>query len=370
MTTATKARKGNAIKTSVEELLDALDAVVKAVPARGPKPVLANVRLGDGVMSGTDLEVRIDTAVPFHCEPVLLPAARLHAILRSCRRDAEVTITTQDSMVTIAAGGGRWDMPTESAAEFPMWEAANAKPIARLPADQFVRAVRAVAYAADNESSRFALGAVLVDVSGGNPTFVATDGRRLSSVQTETDQAVDDSTTLIPSRAIKMMATLAAGSADSVQLEATASEVICTVGDHTLTARLTEGRFPKWRDVFPERKNTPPTTIEVASLSSAVQAAAICTSEQSLGVQFYLGSVLKLTSQSSEAGQASVTCDVTKEGKAATVKLNPRYVLDFLNALGAEDEPHVEIEVDGPGDAVVLKCDDIRGVIMPLAEDA
>lgn len=368
MTTTTRKRAAG-ITSTAAELLAALTVVMRAVPTRGPKPILANVRLGDGVMTGTDMDVRIETAMAFTCEPVLLPAARLHAILRTLPKNADVTITPKGTSVTIKSTGGQWDFPTEDAAEYPTWEPTGAKPIARLPSDQFVRAVRAVAYATDNESSRYALGAVLIDVTGGNPVFVATDGRRLSAVETETDQAVDDSQTLVPAAAIRTMAALAAGDEGSVQLEATGSEVICTVGDHTVTARLIEGKFPRWRDVFPSR-DIEPHVVQSRELASAVEAAAICTSEQSLGVTFDFGSVLTLTSKSAEAGEASVTCDVTTAAKPGRVKLNPSFVTDFLSALDAEDEPHVDLEVGGPGDAVVLKCGDVRGVIMPLAEDA
>lgn len=379
MATATKERKTTGLTFQAGDLLETLTAVMKAVPGHTPKPILHNVRIGDGLMTGTDLEVRIDCEIGQQCEPMLVPAARLQQILRSVAKDADVTVMPNGASVTIKAGGGRWEIPTEDAAEFPTWEATEAKPVARFPADQFARAVRSVVYATDNESSRFALGGVLVEVLDSNPTFIATDGRRLSSAETETDQAVDDwvldpkdekkqkRAPLIPARAIRLMAALAGGG--SVQLEATKSEVVCTTDGAVITARLTEGRFPKWRDVFPER-DVEASVVVVRDLEAAVRAASVCTSEQSKGVTFNFGSVLTLTSQSAEAGQASVTCDVTTPGQPARVKLDPRFVLDFLSGLDANDEPHVEVEAAGPGDAVILKCGDVRGVIMPLAEDA
>lgn len=361
-------RRPAAITATARELLDALGLVARAVPARGPKPILANVRIGDGLMVSTDLEIQVATQLPMHCDPFLVPAARLHAILRSVPPDSEVAMTPDASRVKIAAASGRWEIPTEDVAEFPAWEPADAKPIARLPADQFVRAVRSTVYAADNESSRFALGAVLVDVTGGDPTFVATDGRRLSAVEAETDQAVDDSQTLIPSRAIRLMAVAASGQ-DSVQLEATKAEVVCTTGGTTVTARLSDGRYPRWRDVFPSVE-VQPHRVLVADLLAATMAASICTSEQSLGVLFEFGERLALTSQSAEAGTARVKCDLAEAGQPGKTKLDPRFVREFLSALDADDEPEVEVSFSDAQSAVVLRCGDVRGVIMPLAEDA
>jgi DNA polymerase-3 subunit beta len=216
------------ISSTAGELLDALAAVMRAVPGHTPKPILQNVRIGDGLISGTDLEVRIDREIGQHCEPFLVPAARLLQILRSVRVTPRCTSCQMRRALHDQGRWRKWEIPTESAVEFPSWEPTEAKPVCRMPADQFVRAIKAVAYATDQESSRFAIGAVLVEVADGNATLVATDGRRLSCVEVETDQAVDDSTTLIPARAIRLMATLATGTEGSVQLEATKSEVVCT----------------------------------------------------------------------------------------------------------------------------------------------
>ena len=154
-------------------------AVAKAVPSRAAKPVLHNVRIGDGLVSGTDLELRIDATIGEHCEPFLVPYDRLSQIVRAASGDT-VKFTCKGDTVTVKCGGGSWTLPTESVDEFPLWEPANLTAVCRLPADQFARAAKATTYATDVESSRYALGAVLLEVKGGDPTWVATDGRRLA----------------------------------------------------------------------------------------------------------------------------------------------------------------------------------------------
>ena len=173
-------------------------AVSPAVPSRHAKPILANVLLADGVLTATDLEVRIDVEIDYHGPQLLLPHARLSAIL-SASGGEEVSLSQDGTSCTVTCGNGTWTLPTESAAEFPTWTPENAQPLTRLPADQFCRAVRGTVYSTDDESSRYALGAVLVDVSDGTVTFVATDGRRLSACEMEHDLAVNDSKTLVPS---------------------------------------------------------------------------------------------------------------------------------------------------------------------------
>ena len=66
MTTATATKPKASSTTSLPrtELLDAVVQCKAAWQARGPKPVLANVRIGDGLVTATDLELRIDVAIP------------------------------------------------------------------------------------------------------------------------------------------------------------------------------------------------------------------------------------------------------------------------------------------------------------------
>ena len=371
MSTATKERKktrSGGITLSAATLKQALAQVSAAVPSRHAKPILANVLLSDGVLTGTDLEVRIDAEIDYHGPAMLLPHGRLSAILSAAGGD-EVTLTQEDSKCTVSCGNGTWTLPTEDSAEYPTWAVTGGKPVCRLPADQFCRAVAGVVYACDEESSRYALGGVCLDVHGGTVTLVATDGCRLSSVECEVDQAVDDGQTLVPARALGVMQRLAAGSESAVQLEASGTECVMTVDGITVTARLLEGKFPKWRDVIPTR-DAKCTTVTSSELLSATRAAAIVTTEDSRGVQFaFNGEGIWLHGQSAVAGESSVTCPVVESGQACSVKLDPVYVRNWLTGLPADGEPVVSVEAVDRSSAVVFRCGEYTGVVMPLALD-
>ena len=367
--TATKRRqKAASIEIPHHDLADALRAVSPAVPGRAGKPVLQNVLIADGVVTATDLELRIDYAIDQVTPAVLLPFGRLQAILGTARGNA-VELTPGDTSCVVEIGSGRWTLPTEDAAEYPADAGGDAVPICRMPADQFVRAVAGTVFATDNESSRYALGAVLVEVDAeGDASFVATDGRRLARVEVEIDQAVDASQTLLPSRAVAAMARLADGREDAVQLERRGNEVVFTCGGVTVTTRTTEGKFPRWRDVFPER-DIKPTMLHAGALLAATRSAAIVTTETSKGVTYaFTEQGLHLTARSSESGESSVTCEAVEFGQAAVTQLDPHLVVDWLRTL--DPAATVEVEVQDGESACVLRCEESSCVIMPLAKDA
>jgi DNA polymerase-3 subunit beta len=355
------------VKIPKSELLDALVAINHATPARPAKPILANCRIGDGLVTGTDLEVRIDRTIAEHCEPFLVPHARLLAIVRAATGD-EVTLTAKGPSVTVRCGGGSWTLPTEDVAEYPTWEPGEMQAVCRLPADQFARAARATTYATDSESSRYALGAVLIEVKGGNPTWVATDGRRLACVETETDQAVDDRQTLVPRRVLDIVAGMATGDG-SVQVEANAKDVRFELDGTVVTGRLVEGRFPRWRDVVGEPEGQA-TVLEVAELLASVRAAAIVTSEQSKGVDcVWTADTLVISGRSAEYGESTVRCPLVTAGDASPTKVDPRYVVEFLRSIPADEEPQVDVYATNAESRVLLKCGPYTGVIMPLAKE-
>jgi DNA polymerase-3 subunit beta len=373
MTTATlsKPRKArNGISLSTSSLKAALAAVKAAVPSRSPKPVLLNVRIGSGYVTASDLELQIQSPIDYQGDPILLPYARLQAILNVASGD-EMSIEPKGQSCVVRIGSGEWTLPTESAAEFPAWQPSGIKRVCTLPAEQFCRAIRSVVYATDNETSRYALGAVLIEVerSAGLVHFVGTDGRRLAEYKAglSSNEDPDDSATLAPARAVLAMQSIAAHSDGAVQIEATTSEVVALIDNAVVTARLVDGRFPRWRDVFPDRK-AKPSTVVPEELIAATRQAAIVTSEQSKGVTYvFTPDGIHLAAQSPEAGQSSVTCNVVEFGQPATVKLDPAFVVQLLRSLDP-DEPF-KVEAVDANSAVTFHSGDCRAVIMPLAND-
>ena len=375
MTTATKerskSRRGGQSGThlAVSDLKRALAAVAPAVPSRSPKPVLTNVLLSGETVTATDLELRIVAPLDCYDGPaMLLPHQRLTAIVNEMSDADTVTLRPDGTACIVDGGRVTYRLPIEDAMEFPGASADEAKPIARLPADQFLALMQSVKFATDNESSRYALGGVLVQWKSGMLAFVGTDGRRLCAAEVEVDQATDDVSIVVPRKAVDVLCRLAKH-ADAVQLSHLGSELVATVDGTAVRARLVEGRFPRWEDVTPDRTVTP-SLVVVGTLLHACRQAAICTSEQSKGVTFtFTDEGLHLTSRSAEAGEASVTCDVVQAGHSCTVSLDPSFVVEWLGCGSFDLAETIEVEAENKSTAVVMRAQDCRCVVMPLAAE-
>jgi DNA polymerase-3 subunit beta len=380
MATATKERKTSGITLDLEEFKRAVRIAGMAVARKANNSAITNVCIGNGLVTGTDLDCRIDVELmDAQCEPILLPKSRLHTILLNAT-GSTVTLTPDGSACKIKAKGCEWKLPTEPASEFPLWEPDDLHPMMTLTGDEFRRAVKSVIYAIERESNRYALGGVLIECVGNTAFFVATDGRRMSIAEVGREAATDDfvgepkgtdkKSPIVPTSPLVWLSN-EAGADETVSIECDAKAFRGNVGGITVTCRLIEGRFPRWRDVL--GKELPEAhSVSRCDLAHAVSCAAVVATESSKGVRFaFSGDTLTLTAKSSEAGQSEVECHVQSPADAATVKLDPKYVHHFLKPFGQDDEPCVAIHICKPDGKTVMKVgDSYTGVIMPLAEDA
>jgi len=140
-------------------------------------------------------------------------------------------------------------------------------------------------------------------------------------------------------------------------------------GPTTISARLVEGRFPRWRDVFPDRPDASQVKIVAGPLLAAVRQAAIVTSEQSKGVDFsFEPGQLVLSGRSAESGESRIELPIEHAGPVVKIKLDPRFLSEFLRVL--DGAATVTLELTDAQSACVCRTDDGYGyVIMPLAAD-
>jgi len=388
------------VRLTREPLLAALQSASAVVPARSPKPVLTNVKLeakGDAaIVSATDLEVgiRIELAgaESSAAGAVLLPSSRLMAIVRESQPGTVFDIQSDGTAAVVKATRSEYRLPAEDPLEFPAVATFPPEACYELAAPLMRELVRRTVFATDNESSRYALGGVLLELSGehagdeadgaktggakmetnGRVTAVGTDGRRLAKM--EGPVAVHGGSPaaaqpIVPARAMALIERCLGDAGVPVHVAVRQSEILVRTGPTTISARLVEGRFPRWRDVFPERLDAARVTLVAGPLLVAVRQAAIVTSEQSKGVDFaFEPGQLVLAGRSAESGESRIELPIDYTGETIRIKLDPRFMSEFLKVL--DGAANVQVDVIDAQSACVCRTNDGYGyVIMPLAAD-
>jgi DNA polymerase III subunit beta len=364
-----------------EKLWHVFQTVASVAPTRSPKPILQNVKLEvtkeSAILMGTDLEIGIRMEVPgidvTTPGSAILPISRFGAILRES--SDEKMILESDKQKTVVRGSwSEFQLPGENPDEFPNISVFQEKQYHEMPARFFRELARRTHFATDSESSRYALGGVLLELTAEAIIAVATDGRRLAKQEGPAKavggQQSGENPTIVPTRAMQLLERALADNEENAQLAAHDNDILVKSGRTTLYSRLVEGRFPRWRDVFPRREDVIKIELTVGPFYAAVRQAAIVTSDERRGVEFIFGGgKVVMAGHGAEYGESHVELPIAYDGPDVPINLDPRFLNEFLRVLNAEQTFVFELR-NAESAAVCTTEDNYAYVIMPLARDS
>jgi DNA polymerase III subunit beta len=363
-----------------EQFSAAFQTAAAVAPRNTPKPILSNVKLevGDAgaVLMGTDLEVGIRMQVQgVEVEQpgaAVLPVGRFGSILRETS-DERLSLEADNQGAVVRGARAEFKLPGADPAEFPTVAEFAEEKYHEVPARLLREVIRRTVFAADVDTGRFALQGVLLELDENTITAVATDSRRLAkmegpavSVGGHTNKGM---MTIVPARAMHLLERALADGDAEVQIVARTNDVLIRSPRATITSRLVEGRFPKWRDVFPTRTKAVKIELTVGPIFSAVRQAAIATDQDSQGVDFtFADGTLLLAARAADVGQSRIETPIPYDGPKIELTLNHKYVADFFKVL--DPEKQFTLEVMDADSAALFTTDDGYGyVVMPLSRE-
>lgn len=364
-----------------EKLLAAFQTAALFAPGRSPKEILTHVKLDvdkDGAaFSATDMEVGarlsiegLDVDAP---GSAVLPVAQFGAILREST-DEKLRIDSTNKGTVVRGERSEFKLNAADPDEFPNVARFEEAKYHVISARLFREIIHRTEFATDMESSRYALGGVLFDLDENKITAVGTDGRRLAKMEGPAESVgghkTGDTMTIVRTPSLRSIGRAISDADNEVHLAARASDVLIRTPRCTFYSRLVEGRFPRWRDVFPQRRNAPRIDMQVGPLSQALRQASVVLSAESRGVDFtFAEGTLTLSGATAETGQSRVEMPVAYTGPQIIVALDHRFVLEFLKVLSPE--ANITLEVENGETAVVFHADDSAYgyVVMPLSRD-
>ena len=363
-----------------DKLQHAFQMAASVAPPRSPKPILQNVKLEvspeTAILMGTDLEVGVRVEVEgITVEApgnVVLPRDRFGKIL-SESSDETLQLESSGGKILVRGDRSQFQLPSENPEEFPSVVPFNEQKYHEMPARFFREVIRRTVFATDNESSRYALGGVLIELTENTLTAVATDGRRLArqegAATSVGGHASGDNMTIVPTKTMQLLDRALADNDENIFLAARENDILVRSGRATVYSRLVEGRYPKWRDVFPRREGSTKIELTAGPFYTAVRQAAIVTSDERRGVDFtFGGGKIVFAGHGAEKGESHVELPTAYDGEEIGITLDPRFFGDFLKVLNAEQT--FSFEFRNAESAALCSTDDgYAYVIMPLARE-
>ncbi len=362
------------------KFLSAFQPAASVAPARSPKPVLQNVKLearpDKSALLATDLELGIRIDVPWleveTAGSALLPVQRVMGILRESS-DEKLSFECDGRRLTIRGATSQFNLPIDSPDDYPLVPIFQWDKYHEMPARLFCEAIRRTVFATDDGNLRYALGGVLLELGENEFIAVATDGRRLTRQQgpalAVNGHSTLESTTVVPTKALQLLERVLGAIDDNVRISAQENVVAVSAGQFVVSTRLVEGRFPKWRDVFPRGEQMKKLDLPVGAFYAAIKQAAVVVDNERPRMEFtFAEGKVVVVGQGAELGEARVELPIAYDGEPVTVVFDPRFLVEFFRVLDAEAV--CTMEIGDPQKAVLFSTSDgYAYIVMPLTRE-
>lgn len=360
-------------------LSTSLSLVSRAVSTRPTHPVLANVLLVASTetqqvsLSAFDLSLGIQTsfAAAVEAEGKLTLPAKLLTDIVSRLPEGDITLESGSDddtsfLTTLTCSSGRYQVRGMSAEEFPELPTVTDGESLHLPSEAMLDGLRGALFAASADETKQVLTGVHLTLAAEELEFAATDGHRLSVVQTTNvddegnrvkNSTADDAEALdvtIPAKALQELAKMLerqTGSSVAVKLDR--NQVIFEWVDQRLTSRLLEGQYPNYRQLIP-RQFTHQTTVDRRLFLSSLERIAVLADQKNNIVKLNVDTANQAMSLSVDApdvgsGEETIPAQITGEDMA--IAFNVKYLLDGLKALNTTE---IQLQFNTPTSPAIL----------------
>jgi len=308
--------------------------------------VLLEVRDSRLTLTATDLDTTFVSEIQATSVKsegaVTVPARRLYDVLRDLPAEAEISLkvlenhhvsfSCKEPKIRIRLNG----LP---ASDYPTRPETGQGPTLSLSFGALRRMVDKVRFAVSTEEMRLQLqGALLKTKSGGTAEMVATDGHRLALVEIEGVKAdAGFEPVLVSKKILDELGKLDAGDDTPVSIIRGTNHIGFAVGSRRLYSKLDERRFPDYEKVI-SKENDKRATVGREDLLGAVRRIALLSGDRTKAVSLGFGpGQLIVSSESQDVGDGSQELAVTFDQGSLTLRLNARYLEQFLEAAETKD---------------------------------
>ena len=377
------------LKEAQLKFLDALQAVSGIVERRHTLPILANVlvrKTGPHIEFITsDLEIQVRTSAVLGGDEgnfsTTVGARKLIDILRSLPADQTVTLTSNQSKLTLQAGKSRFTLQTMPSEDFPLvQEAADFGPMFSVPQKVLKSLINQVHFAMAVHDIRYYLNGILFVAEGKSLTLVATDGHRLALAQANLETAIPKQEVILPRKTVLELQRLLKDSKEGkdskdekdggvdapIEMRFAGNQAKFSFSGMEFVTKLVEGKFPDYNRVIPKNhKNI--ITLGRTTLLASLQRAAILTSEKFKGVRVNIEpGTLKIASSNAEQEEAKEEIEIDYAGDPIEIGFNVTYLMDALANMNVD---MVKLELQDNNSSVLITVPEQAGfkyVVMPM----
>lgn len=366
------------------------DAMIKEIAIaqeiitnKSPVSILSNILViaenGTLTIKATDSTVKFTTNIPVDIEEegrTTIFCDKFMSILSSLP-SGDIEFIQEDIGVTIKpiSKKVKFQLKSQASDKFPEIGSSENIPFFELPSKDFKEMIKETIFAVSDDRNRYFMTGVYFVKNGDTLTMVATDGRRLSSVNKNIANVPEFQPAIIPT---KILSTVLKHAPEEGNIEVAVIDksIFVKFGSMEFSSVLIDGQFPNYQKVIPENL-TMSFQVNKSDLDAALKRTTIMVDKKVSRIIFKISSgVLKLVSPDTELGNADEEIPCRYDGQDISMALNFTYVTEPLKVIDSENVVFdFNINDNDTGDeanitkAVIMRAEpasDYIHVIMPM----
>lgn len=336
------------------DLSSNLSLVSRAVPSHPTHPVLANILLQADAkanqVSLTAFDLSLGVRTTFSAEvleggAIAMPA-KLLVDITSRLPDGEITLNDQETgseglSVTLTPKSGHFEIRAMESEEFPELPTIDeAEPI-QISVNSLIEGLKGSLFAVSSDESKQVLTGIHLKAKKNTLEFAATDGHRLTVVET-INPSTSEMEVTVPARALRELQRMLGRNAapeDAIALYLDKGQVVFAWGNQRLTSRTLDGLYPAYRLLIPKQFERQ-VTIDRKQLISILERIAVLADQKNHIVKIDIDSAAQEVTLSCEAqdvgsGRESIPAQIS--GEDLEIAFNIRYLLEGLKELPSSE---------------------------------
>jgi DNA polymerase-3 subunit beta len=360
---------------SSAELKEQLLIINGAINSNPVLPILEDFlfKIENNVLTiaGTDLETFVIAELQVQSDQdgsIAIPAKILVDTLKQLPpQPITFDIDLETFSTTIQSSYGRYELAGEDGDEYPKIPVPDDANEVEIPAALLLEGINRTIFATSSDELRPAMTGVYIKIENNSITFVATDAHKLVKYQFNDIQATISAAFIVPKKALSLLTKALANASLQVQISYSKSNAFFYFGNHRLSCRLIDAKYPDYDMVIP-KKNTNVMLIQRGDFLSSLKRISNFANQTTHQVKLHLAdSSLTIEAEDvdySNKATEQLPCNYT--GNNMTIGFNAKFLVDMLNTIGSDT---IKFEFSTPSSAGILRPeeDDINQELLMLA---
>jgi DNA polymerase-3 subunit beta len=332
------------IRCSKNDLVNGINIVSKAVPAKTTMPILECILIdaaGQKInLIGNDMELGIETSIAGEIEEkgtIAIDADILSGIIRKLPEES-VEIRTEGEKVTITCNKSKFVILGKDGREFvylPEIDKNDGINVSQFTLRDIIN--KTIFSISDNDSNKMMTGE-LMEISNGMLRVVSLDGHRISIRKSELNGSYNDRRVIIPGKTLNEISKILDGDTDKfVSIFFTDKHVLFEFNETTVVTRLIEGEYFRIDQMISSDYETHFTVNRKELLDCVDRATLLVREGDKKPIIMTIADASIQLRINTAIGSMDESIEVNKSGKDLMIGFNPKFLIDALRAIDDEE---------------------------------